>query len=61
MHTLSDLFADSLHTQMRKQDFTVAAFADACVLAFASRDSNLPGRRGRGNRARAKGGGSLVN
>ena len=30
MTTISDLFADSLHTQMRKQDFTVAAFADAC-------------------------------
>jgi transcriptional regulator with XRE-family HTH domain len=30
MTTISSLFADSLHTQMRRQDFTVAAFADAC-------------------------------
>lgn len=30
MTPISNLFADSLHTQMRKQDFTVAAFAEAC-------------------------------
>ena len=30
MTTISNLFADSLHTQMRKQDFTVAAFAALC-------------------------------
>lgn len=33
MTTISSLFADSLHTQMRKQDFTVAAFAVACGVA----------------------------
>lgn len=30
MTTISNLFADSLHTYMRKRDYTVAAFAAAC-------------------------------
>lgn len=30
MTTINDLFADSLHTHMRKRDFTVAAFAAHC-------------------------------
>jgi transcriptional regulator with XRE-family HTH domain len=30
MSTINNLFADSLHTHMRKRDFTVVAFAEAC-------------------------------
>ena len=30
MTTINHLFADALHTHMRKRDFTVAAFAKAC-------------------------------
>ncbi len=30
MTMINNLFADSLHTQMRKRDLTVAAFAKAC-------------------------------
>lgn len=30
MTTVNDLFADALHTHMRKRDYTIAAFAKAC-------------------------------
>ena len=30
MTTINNLFADSLHTHMRKRDYTVVAFAEAC-------------------------------
>ncbi len=30
MTTINNLFADSLHTHMRKRDYTVVAFAKAC-------------------------------
>ncbi len=30
MTTINNLFADSLHTHMRKRDFTVAGFAESC-------------------------------
>ncbi len=30
MTTINDLFADALHTHMRKRDYTIVAFAQAC-------------------------------
>jgi transcriptional regulator with XRE-family HTH domain len=30
MTTINDLFADALHTHMRKSDYTIVAFAKAC-------------------------------
>ncbi len=30
MTTVNDLFADALHTHMRKRDYTIVAFAKAC-------------------------------
>ncbi len=33
MTMINNLFADSLHTQMRKRDLTVAAFARACMVS----------------------------
>ncbi len=30
MTTINDLFADALHTHMRKRDYTIVAFAKAC-------------------------------
>lgn len=30
MTTINNLFADSLHTHMRKRDITIAAFAERC-------------------------------